>query len=118
VNHLLGAYDGGMRGSYHPRVRVWLVAHVRSPHWGADGGEGGVVGGDEAVADVVDGVAVVVVVLDDHGAEGNGWKVVRYWVRETFGLEMSGCPSAHAYPPWVNPLGVETHYLMAALLAY
>ena len=76
------------------------MAHVRSPHWDADGDEGGVVGGGVAVVDAVDGDLVVVAVrlvrLDDHGAEGNGWKVGRYWAPETFGLEMWACPSAHA----------------------
>lgn len=77
------------------------MARVRIPHWDADGGEGGVVGGGVAVVDVVDGVFVVVVVrlvLDDrHGvAEGNGWKVGQYLAPETFGLEMWACPSAHA----------------------
>ena len=75
------------------------MAHVRSPHWDADGDEGGVVGGGVAVVAVggdVAAVAVVVLVLGDHGAEGNGWKVGRYWAPETFGLEMWACPSAHA----------------------
>jgi len=74
------------------------VAHVHSPHWDADEDDGGVVGGGVAVVDAVDGVVQVAVrlVLDDHGAEGNGWKVGQYWVPETFGLEMWACPSAHA----------------------
>ena len=115
---LLGACVDVRMGSYRPRVRAWLVAHVRSLQWDADGHEDGVVGGGAADVDAVGGCAVVaVLVLDGHGeAEGNGWKVGLYWARETFGLEMWACLSAHAYRPWVNPLGAESHYLRAAQL--
>ena len=94
------------------------MARVRSLRWDADGDEDGVVGGGAAVVDAAAGVAVAVrALLDDHGAvEGNGWKVGLYWARETFGLEMWACLSARAYRPWVNPLGVESHYLRAAQL--
>lgn len=95
------------------------MARVRSLHWDADGDEGGVVGGGVAVVDAaVGGAVAVLALLDDHGAEGNGWKVGLYWAQETFGLEMWACPSAHAYRPWVNPLGAESHYLRAARLTY
>ena len=74
------------------------MARARIHHWDADGDEGDVVGGGVAAVD--GGVFVVVVVvrlvLDDHGAEGNGWKGGQYLALETFGLEMLGCPSAHA----------------------
>ena len=96
------------------------MARVRSLRWDADGDEDGVVGGGAAVVDAAVGVAVAVrALLDDRGAvEGNGWKVGLYWARETFGLEMWACLSAHAYRPWVNPLGAESHYLRAAQLTY
>ena len=120
MTRLLGAYGDVRRGSCHRPVRAWPVARVRSLHWDADGDEGGVVGGGVAVVDAaVGGAVAVLALLDDHGeAEGNGWKVGLYWARETFGLEMWACPSAHAYRPWVNPLGAESHYLRAAQLTY
>ena len=95
---LLGACVDVRMGSYRPRVRAWLVAHVRSLQRDADGHEDGVVGGGAADVDAVGGCAVVaVLVLDGHGeAEGNGWKAGPYWVQGIFGLEMLACPSAHA----------------------
>lgn len=95
------------------------MARVRSLHWDADGDEGGVVGGGVAVVDAaVGGAVAVLALLDDRGAEGNGWKVGLYWAQETFGLEMWACPSAHAYRPWVNPLGAVNRCLRAAQLTY
>ena len=95
---LLGACVDVRMGSYRPRVRAWLVAHVRSLQRDADGCEDGVVGGGAADVDAVAGCAVVAPrVLDGRGeAEGNGWKAGPYWAREIFGLEMLACPSARA----------------------
>jgi hypothetical protein len=77
------------------------VAHVRIPRYpgGPDGCEGGVVVAGGGVAVVVDGADAAV---DDHGAEGSGWKAGRCLVPETFGLESWACPSARAYRPWAN----------------
>ena len=97
------------------------MAHVRSPRWDADGDEGDVAGGGVAVVAVGDdaaAVAVVVLALDDHGVEGNGWKAGQWWARETFGLEMWACPSARACHPWVNPQEEENHCPEAARLTY
>ena len=115
---LLGACVDVRRGSYRPRARAWLVAHVRSLRRDVDGREDGVVGGGAAVVDAAAGGAVAVLaLLDDRGAvEGNGWKVGLYWARETFGLEMWACLSARAYRPWVNPLGAVSRYLRVAPL--
>ena len=65
---LLGACVDVRRGSYRPRVRAWLVAHVRNLQRDVDGREDGVVGGGAADVDAVAGCAVVAPrVLDDHG---------------------------------------------------
>ena len=95
---LLGACVDVRRGSYRPRVRAWLVAHVRSLQRDVDGREDGVVGGGAADVDAVAGCAAVAFrALDDPGeAEGNGWKAGPYWAREIFGLEMLAFPSARA----------------------
>ena len=95
---LLGACVDVRMGSYRPRVREWLVAHVRSLQRDADESEDGVVEGGAADVDAVAGCDVAgVLVLDDHvEAEGNGWKAGPYWVQGIFGLEMLACPSAHA----------------------
>ena len=95
---LLGACVDVRMGSFRPRVREWLVAHVRSLQWDADEREDGVVGGGAADVDAVVGCAAdAVLVLDGHGeAEGNGWKAGPYWVQGIFGLEMWAYQSAHA----------------------
>lgn len=60
------ACGDGMDSCPHDHlVKVWLVAHDRSPRWDAAGDEGDVVGGDVAVVAAVDGDAVVVAV-DAH----------------------------------------------------
>jgi hypothetical protein len=95
---LLGACVDVKMGSYRPRVRAWLVAHVRSLQRDAGGREDGAVGGGVADVDAVAGCAVARFrVLDGRvEAEGNGWKAGPYWVQEIFGLEMLACPSARA----------------------
>lgn len=69
------------------------MAHVHSLHWDeADGDVDDAVGGGAVVDDDVVVAAVVavadVVVVAGADVAANGWREDRYWVLETFGLEM------------------------------
>ena len=109
---------GGGRGSYPLRGRAWPGVRGRTRHCpGARGGdEGDVVGGDVVAVVGGDAVVVVAAAVDDHDAEGSGWKAG--WDPETFGLEKWACLNDRAFRPWANLPGWESWTLKVARLAY